>query len=807
MQKILKSKILLSAVFTLAAIAAAVVVIVVNVNQSGNDLQTQLDLGRKYVSELDYENAIIAYEKALEIDPYCSEAYFGLSEGYLALGQQDKAIEIMEQAKNMLPGNVEVYISLTELYASQNQLDLAVLTLEKGIQVTDSDRLKEILEGYQPDEKTTEKVRPDLAKGNNAADKPNGSKEPSEEPSSADRREETRKPSAGTGLRQDDQQQNMEPLPMVDREDEEQVVIPLVTPMPVPAPAPGYELPSSKKDQIHNSQINTGNHEDDQENSSNHGSGNSGEDQNGGSDNDSGTNTAPVLPQMGVAGNVYGVDGQGIDGVTIKIYSDQSGQDTPIAVNTNVTGEYVQGLTEGTYKIVLSKDGYVDLSTFVTVTDNVLTSYSYVMLTTGESQQAASLKGVVISATDSQNVEGATVSFLKGFDKTSNGDQDVIDSSTHTTTGSDGTFSIEDGVNAGYYTVEVSKDGYSTYHRNETVKPGENEFAINMSPAIETQGTYRIVLTWGSSPRDLDSHLICTGNEDYHVYYGDKVSYDNKASLDWDDTTSYGPETITVEIGQGNSYIYAVHNFTDRNATAGEGQAWNLANSGAKVEVYDSSGIIFDGNVPVGVQGTTWEVFRIENGRLIVTNNVGFDHPGNLVNDDVSTVSADETADLPLKSGLSEDNAVADGAGIVDEAKNIEASEAEATESQEVTETQTEETAETETEVGEESSETQTEETAETETEVNEELSETQTEETETEVNEESSEAQTEETETEVSEESSEARTEETASSEELQSNDVFLAEESMVSEESEANEETASGSSEETDETRVNES
>ncbi|MDE6940873.1 MAG: carboxypeptidase regulatory-like domain-containing protein, partial [Lachnospiraceae bacterium] len=331
-----------------------------------------------------------------------------------------------------------------------------------------------------------------------------------------------------------------------------------------------------------------------------------------------------------------------------------------------------------------------------------MTSYSYVMLTTGESQQAASLKGVVISATDSQNVEGATVAFLKGFDKTSNGNQDVIDSSTHTTTGSDGTFSIEDGVNAGYYTVEVSKDGYSTYHRNETVKPGENEFAINMSPAIETQGTYRIVLTWGSSPRDLDSHLICTGNENYHVYYGDKVSYDNKASLDWDDTTSYGPETITVEIGQGNSYIYAVHNFTDRNATAGEGQAWNLANSGAKVEVYDSSGIIFDGNVPVGVQGTTWEVFRIENGRLIVTNNVGFDHPGNLVNDDVSTVSADETADLPLKSGLSEDNAVADGAGIVDEAKNIEASEAEATESQGVTETQTEETEETETEVGEE---------------------------------------------------------------------------------------------------------
>ncbi len=823
MQKILKSKILLSAVFALAAIAAVVVVIVVNVNQSGNDLQTQLDLGRKYVSELDYENAIIAYEKALEIDPYCFEAYFGLSEGYLALGQQDKAIEIMEQAKNMLPENVEVYINLTELYASQNQLDLAILTLENGIQATDSDRLKEMLKGYQPDEAPTEKAQPELAKGNSTADRPNEPKETSKEPSSEERREENRRPSVGIGLRQDDPQQDPEPVLIVDRDDEEPVTVPLITPMPVPAPAPtpGRELPSNQRDPIQNSSNNAGNQQDDQENDSDHGSGSIGGSQGGGSDNNSGSNVAPVLPQMGVAGNVYGIDGQGINGVTIKIYAEQSDQETPIAASTNTTGEYTQELTEGTYRIVLSKDGYVDLSTFVTVTNNVLTSYSYVMLTTSESQQAASLKGVVISATDSQNVEGATVALLPGFDKTSNGDQNVIDSSSHTTTGSDGTFAIENGVNAGYYTIEVSKDNYSTYHRNETVKPGENEFTINMSPAIEAQGTYRIVLTWGSSPRDLDSHLICTGNENYHVYYGDKDSYDNKASLDWDDTTSYGPETITVEIGQGNSYIYAVHNFTDRNAAAGEAQASNLANSGAKVAVYDSSGIIFDGNVPVGVQGTTWEVFRIENGRLIVTNNVGFDHPSNLVNDPVSTASLDETANCPEKPDSSGNQEAVAKSAIVNEANNAGSSETAEMESEETSETETWTTEIDEITSEEAPSETETEETvpeeapSETETEetVPEEApSETETEET---VPEEApSETETEETTPEEAPSETETASGEAPSSipSEPQSEDVLQPEENQQSEESTASAESNGADeevtpTEETGESAVSES
>lgn len=121
----------------------------------------------------------------------------------------------------------------------------------------------------------------------------------------------------------------------------------------------------------------------------------------------------------------------------------------------------------------------------------------------------------------------------------------------------------------------------------------------------------------------MDSHLICSGDKNYHIYYGMKdqtyIDVDSDmighvveyASLDVDDTSSYGPETTTVKIGDGNSYIYAVHNFSDGWVSQGDSGAWNLARSGARVVVYSADGIIFDGSVPTNEQGITWEVFRM----------------------------------------------------------------------------------------------------------------------------------------------------------------------------------------------------
>lgn len=84
-----------AAIVAAMCIVAAVVILSVG---SGTEkrLAEQLDLAERYLSELDYESAIAAYEAALEIDPKCEEAYLGLADIYMEQGEYEKAVEILE---------------------------------------------------------------------------------------------------------------------------------------------------------------------------------------------------------------------------------------------------------------------------------------------------------------------------------------------------------------------------------------------------------------------------------------------------------------------------------------------------------------------------------------------------------------------------------------------------------------------------------------------------------------------------------------------------------------------------------------
>ncbi len=49
---------------------------------NGNKLQKQLDLGTKYLDDMDYEQALVAFEAALDIDPMNVDAYLGIVSTY-----------------------------------------------------------------------------------------------------------------------------------------------------------------------------------------------------------------------------------------------------------------------------------------------------------------------------------------------------------------------------------------------------------------------------------------------------------------------------------------------------------------------------------------------------------------------------------------------------------------------------------------------------------------------------------------------------------------------------------------------------
>lgn len=60
--------------------------------------QDQYDLGIRYLSEGNYEEAIIAFTAAIEIDPKRMDAYIGMADAYYGLGDIDGAIRILTGA-------------------------------------------------------------------------------------------------------------------------------------------------------------------------------------------------------------------------------------------------------------------------------------------------------------------------------------------------------------------------------------------------------------------------------------------------------------------------------------------------------------------------------------------------------------------------------------------------------------------------------------------------------------------------------------------------------------------------------------
>lgn len=145
----------------------------------------------------------------------------------------------------------------------------------------------------------------------------------------------------------------------------------------------------------------------------------------------------------------------------------------------------------------------------------------------------------------------------------------------------------------------IKKPGYS----NLVVKCPCKGMTYAVSPVMTNLDGLRVVLTWGATPRDLDSHMIFPGN---NIYFGSKQGTD--AHLDVDDTTSYGPETITLEKKHyGESYVYAVHDFSN----GGNPSSRALSDSQAKVFVYMGQSLVRTYYVPQNRSGNLWTVFRM----------------------------------------------------------------------------------------------------------------------------------------------------------------------------------------------------
>ncbi|WP_454779261.1 tetratricopeptide repeat protein [Klebsiella michiganensis] len=159
--------------------------------------------------------------------------------------------------------------------------------------------------------------------------------------------------------------------------------------------------------------------------------------------------------------------------------------------------------------------------------------------------------------------------------------------------------------------IIIKKNGYSTL----VAKCPCGGMSYALSPTMKGLDSMRVVLGWGSSPSDLDSHMVYPGN---HIFFDHKLG--DNGNLDVDDTDSYGPETITLTRREnGKPYVYAVHDYSDKS----DPDTKNLSNSEAKVFVYVGESLVRTYYVPKGQSGNLWTVFKVnENGAIEDVNNI-----------------------------------------------------------------------------------------------------------------------------------------------------------------------------------------
>lgn len=107
--------------------------------------QEQYDLGMKYLETGEYEEAIVAFTAAIEIDPKNAEAYASRGQAYILSGETEENLSLAladyEQALELDETNAEIYyLAIADVYIRQGDYDKALEILNEGMEKTNQNQ-------------------------------------------------------------------------------------------------------------------------------------------------------------------------------------------------------------------------------------------------------------------------------------------------------------------------------------------------------------------------------------------------------------------------------------------------------------------------------------------------------------------------------------------------------------------------------------------------------------------------------------------------------------------------------------------
>ncbi len=128
-----KRKIILIGAAAMLVILGVVTAVFVYYNTGERLAKKQMSLGEKYLSEMNYGEAVTAFNKAVDVDPGNADAYVGLAEAYTGMQEPEKAAEALDTGLWQVPDSgiikaklFDSLIALGGMFFDEKQYDEAL---------------------------------------------------------------------------------------------------------------------------------------------------------------------------------------------------------------------------------------------------------------------------------------------------------------------------------------------------------------------------------------------------------------------------------------------------------------------------------------------------------------------------------------------------------------------------------------------------------------------------------------------------------------------------------------------------------
>ena len=123
----------------LFAVAVLIVTALTNLLADNSSSDYQCSLGRKYLNQLDYSGAILAYSNAISLDPTNTEARIGLAKAYSGKNEPGFAVQVLTDSLNDKEMNSDIAEALIDLYTESGDWGSVIGILDTLLEQTDNE--------------------------------------------------------------------------------------------------------------------------------------------------------------------------------------------------------------------------------------------------------------------------------------------------------------------------------------------------------------------------------------------------------------------------------------------------------------------------------------------------------------------------------------------------------------------------------------------------------------------------------------------------------------------------------------------